>query len=87
MAKVEEKPRSTLDEAVLFAVTEAQLLVLQDEPVDRGARELLRWLRRRKVLELAVQRVSQDAALVPEEVTRQKVTELLEYALATGLLY
>ena len=57
---VENAPRSTVEEAVLFAVTEAQLLVLQDEAPENGARELLRWIRRRRVLEAAVQRVTDD---------------------------
>ena len=87
MSKVENAARSTVEEAVLFAVTEAQLLVLQDEAVDNGARELLRWVRRRRVLEAAVQRVTDDATLVPDEPTRQRVKDLLQHALDNGLLY
>jgi hypothetical protein len=84
---VENAPRSTVEEAVLFAVTEAQLLVLQDEAPENGARELLRWIRRRRVLEAAVQRVTDDPSAVPDESTRQKVKDLLQHALDNGLLY
>ena len=73
-------------QAVAFAVAEAQRQAAAGLPVPAAAQALLRWAsRRRAIIELAVAELRTDEAVSPE--VRQAAVEILEQALAVGLLY
>jgi hypothetical protein len=73
---------------VRFAIIEAQLLAHKGGSVESGARELLRWVpRRRQVLVQAVERLHHDEDIEPDDDLRQRAEDMLERALAIGLFY
>jgi len=88
VADVVDPPISQVEEAVRVAFTEAHLLAHQDIPVDRAARDLLKYVsRRRSVLEVAIIRVGEDVETAPDPLIRQRAVEVLERALELGLFY
>lgn len=88
MADVVDPPISQVEEAVRVAFTEAHLLAHQDISVDRAARDLLKYVsRRRSVLEVAIARVSDDVEAAPDPVVRQRAALVLQRALELGLFY
>jgi hypothetical protein len=76
------------ESTVHFAIIEAQLLAHKGVSAEQGARELLRWIpRRRQVLEQAVTRLQEDTEIEPEVGIRRRAEEILERALTIGLFY
>jgi len=83
-----DPPISQVEEAVRVAFTEAHLLAHQDISVDRAARDLLKYVsRRRSVLELAIIRVRDDVEVAPDPAIRERAADVLQKALEIGLFY